>query len=314
MKQKKGMELVTERTVDGFRRELLRREYSHGTAESYVRSIRAFARWSGGAVDRGLVLTWKARLTARYAPATVNAMLAGLNRFFDFAGRPECRVKVLRLQRCSFREAERELDRGEYRALVRTARTLGRERLALVMETICATGIRVGEVPFITVEAVCRGRTDVALKGKVRTIFLPDRLCRRLLQYARKQKITSGEIFLTGGGKRLSRTQIWAEMKRLCRAAGARRGGPAQGVPPQSAAPVRPDLLPGLSGRSEAGGYFGSQLHRDHSDLPADHRHGASAAAGTAGTALLDKMMILSHIGGKKPARPRRQLKVYLKN
>ena len=96
MKQKKGMELVTERTVDGFRRELLRREYSHGTAESYVRSIRAFARWSGGAVDRGLVLTWKARLTARYAPATVNAMLAGLNRFFDFAGRPECRVKVLR--------------------------------------------------------------------------------------------------------------------------------------------------------------------------------------------------------------------------
>ena len=120
MKQKKGMELVTERTVDGFRRELLRREYSHGTAESYVRSIRAFARWSGGAVDRGLVLTWKARLTARYAPATVNAMLAGLNRFFDFAGRPECRVKVLRLQRRSFREAERELDRGEYRALAGT--------------------------------------------------------------------------------------------------------------------------------------------------------------------------------------------------
>ena len=171
-------------------------------------------------VDRGLVLTWKAQLTAQYAPATVNAMLAGLNRFFDFAGRPECRVKVLRLQRRSFREAERELDRGEYRALVRTARTLGRERLALVMETICATGIRVGEMPFITVEAACRGRTDVALKGKVRTIFLPDRLCRRLLQYARKQKIASGEIFLTGGGKRLSRTQIWAEMKRLCCAAG----------------------------------------------------------------------------------------------
>ena len=108
--------------------------------------------------------------------------------------------------------------------MVRTARTLGRERLALVMETICATGIRVGEVPFITVEAACRGRTDVALKGKVRTIFLPDRLCRRLLQYARKQKITSGEIFLTGGGKRLSRTQIWAEMKRLCRAAGVAAG------------------------------------------------------------------------------------------
>ena len=203
-----------------FQAELLRKEYSVGTVENYLRAVRAFARWSGGMVDRRLVLTWKAQLTAQYAPATVNAMLAGLNRFFDFAGRPECRVKVLRLQRCSFREAERELDRGEYRALVRTARTLGRERLALVMETICATGIRVGEVPFITVEAACRGRTDVALKGKVRTIFLPDRLCRRLLQYARKQKITSGEIFLTRNGTSLSRRQIWTELKRLCKSAG----------------------------------------------------------------------------------------------
>ena len=220
MKQKKGMELVTERTVDGFRRELLRREYSHGTAESYVRSIRAFARWSGGAVDRGLVLTWKAQLTAQYAPATVNAMLAGINRFFAFMGWPECKVKALRLQRRSFREAERELDREEYRTLVRTARTLGRERLALVMETICATGIRVGEVPYITVEALRRGKAVVALKGKVRTILLPEKLCKKLLKYVKRQKITSGEVFLTGGGKRLSRVQIWAEMKRLCCAAG----------------------------------------------------------------------------------------------
>ena len=224
MKQKKGMELVTERTVDGFRRELLRREYSHGTAESYVRSIRAFARWSGGAVDRGLVLTWKAQLTAQYAPATVNAMLAGINRFFAFMGWPECKVKALRLQRRSFREAERELDREEYRTLVRTARTLGRERLALVMETICATGIRVGEVPYITVEALRRGKAVVALKGKVRTILLPEKLCKKLLKYAKRQKITSGEVFLTGGGKRLSRVQIWAEMKRLCRAAGVAAG------------------------------------------------------------------------------------------
>lgn len=220
MKQKKGMELVTERTVERFRGELLRREYSRGTAESYARSVRAFTRWSGGTVDRGLVLTWKARLTARYAPATVNAMLAGLNRFFDFAGRPECRVKVLRLQRRSFREAERELGRGEYRALVRTARTLGRERLALVMETICATGIRVGEVRYITVEAVRAGSATISLKGKIRTILLPGKLCKKLLKYARKHKITSGEIFLTGGGKPMSRCQIWAEIKRVCKTAG----------------------------------------------------------------------------------------------
>ena len=147
-------------------------------------------------------------------------MLAGINRFFAFMGWPECKVKALRLQRRSFREAERELDREEYRTLVRTARTLGRERLALVMETICATGIRVGEVPYITVEALRRGKAVVALKGKVRTILLPEKLCKKLLKYVKRQKITSGEVFLTGGGKRLSRVQIWAEMKRLCRTAG----------------------------------------------------------------------------------------------
>ena len=206
--------------LTAFQAELLRKEYSVGTAENYLRAVQAFARWSGGTVERGLVLTWKAQLTAQYAPATVKAMLAGINRFFAFMGWPECKVKALRLQRRSFREAERELDREEYRTLVRTARTLGRERLALVMETICATGIRVGEVPYITVEAACRGRTDVALKGKVRTIFLPDRLCRRLLQYARKQKITSGEIFLTRSGRGISRKQVWAEMKAVCRKAG----------------------------------------------------------------------------------------------
>ena len=203
-----------------FQAELLRKEYSVGTVENYLRAVRAFARWSGGMVDRGLVLTWKAQLTAQYAPATVNAMLAGINCFFALMDWPECKVKALRLQRRSFREAERELDREEYRTLVRTARTLGRERLALVMETICATGIRVGELPYITVEALRRGKAVVALKGKVRTILLPEKLCKKLLKYVKRQKITSGEVFLTGGGKRLSRVQIWAEMKRLCRTAG----------------------------------------------------------------------------------------------
>ena len=100
------------------------------------------------------------------------------------------------------------------------AHAVGRARLALLMEAICATGIRVSEVRYITVEAAQRGRTEISLKGKIRTILLPGKLCRKLLKYARKQKITSGEIFLTGGGKPMSRCQIWAEMKRICKAAG----------------------------------------------------------------------------------------------
>lgn len=119
-----------------------------------------------------------------------------------------------------FRDAGRELTREDYFRLLHTAHALGRERLELLMETICATGIRVSEVQYMTVEAAQSGRAEIALKGKIRTILLPVKLCRKLLKYARKKKITSGEIFLTRGGRSLSRRQIWAEMKELCNRAG----------------------------------------------------------------------------------------------
>ena len=129
-------------------------------------------------------------------------------------------MKHLRVQRQLFRDSARELSREEYARLVETARRLGRGRLSLLMETICATGIRVSEVRYITAEAVREGRTEIALKGKIRTILLPGKLCRKLEKYARQKKITSGELFLTRSGRPMSRKQIWAEMKGVCRAAG----------------------------------------------------------------------------------------------
>lgn len=88
------------------------------------------------------------------------------------------------------------------------------------MEAICGTGVRVSEVRYLTVEAAKTGRADISLKGKIRTILIPGKLCRKLLKYAQKEKIASGEIFLTKSGNSLSRRQIWAEMKRLCEKAG----------------------------------------------------------------------------------------------
>ena len=122
-----------------------------------------------------------------------------------------------------FRNTERELTKDEYSRLVETAQSLGRERLSLLIETICATGVRVSEVRYITIEAVHSGRADIALKGKIRTILLPGKLCRKLLKYARKKKIASGEIFLTRSGQGLSRRQIWAEMKAICARAGVEK-------------------------------------------------------------------------------------------
>ena len=125
-------------------------------------------------------------------------------------------MKTLRIQRRLFREDSKELTREEYERLVSTAQASGRERLVLLLETICSTGIRVSEVKYITVEALHLGKAEISLKGKIRTILLPNKLCRKLLKYAKKQKTVSGEVFLTRNGTGLSRKQIWAEMKSLC--------------------------------------------------------------------------------------------------
>lgn len=164
---------------------------------------------------------WKEVLRDRgRAPATINGKLAAVNSFLGFLGWTDCRVKALKLQRRLFRETGKELTRQEYGRLVEAAKTMGKERLVLLMETICATGIRASEVRYITQEAARTGRAEISLKGKVRTILLPGKLRRKLLQYARKHKIASGELFLTRSGRPLSRKQIWAEMKNLCRGAG----------------------------------------------------------------------------------------------
>ena len=212
---------ITEETLAAFARQLGEEERSPATLEKYLREVRQFAAFLGGReVTRELAAAWREELSARQSPATVNGKLTALDRLLAFLGWEDCRVKHLRVQRQLFRDSARELSREEYARLVETARRLGRGRLSLLMETICATGIRVSEVRYITAEAVREGRTEIALKGKIRTILLPGKLCRKLEKYARQKKITSGELVLTRSGRPMSRKQIWAEMKGVCRAAG----------------------------------------------------------------------------------------------
>lgn len=213
---------ITGRSLAEFGQYLEEEEYEKSTVEKYLREIRHFYRWLGDrAVDKRIAAEFKGSLQERgYAPSTVNGKLSALNAFFRFAGWEECRVKFLRIQRQIFRDQKRELSREEYRRLLKAARDRRNNRLALLMETVCGTGIRISETEYITVEALKRGRAEIRLKGKVRVIFLPGKLCCRLLSYAEKQGIDSGEIFLTRNGGRLSRRQVWREMKELSRYAG----------------------------------------------------------------------------------------------
>ena len=221
---KKKMQL-TQREFDQFEDYLRHDEREESTIEAYLRSLTRFAEWADGrAVTKELAMEWKAALAeAGYRPISVNAMLAAVNKFFTCMGREDCKVKYLKLQRQMFRKSEKDLSKEEYQRLVQAAHEKGDLRMELILETICATGIRVGELRYITVEAVRAGVAEIALKGKIRTILLPHRLCRKLQKYAKQQKIASGKIFLTQDGLPVSRQSIWTRMKALCEAAGVER-------------------------------------------------------------------------------------------
>lgn len=212
---------ITPKCINDFSRWLLAEEREKGTIEKYTRDLRKLSAWLGDrAISKENLVSWKEQLVEDgYEAVTVNSMLAVANTYCRYIGL-NIKVKFLRIQRKLFRDESKELAKAEYERLIAAAKKKGNHRLALLIETIGATGIRVSEVQYILVEAVKAGRTQVSLKGKIRDILLPGKLCRKLLKYAKKQKIASGEIFITKSGKSVSRQQIWAEMKALCKEAG----------------------------------------------------------------------------------------------
>ncbi len=213
--------ILTDGQLISFKHQLRSEEREQSTIEKYIREVHLFTRWlAGRPVTAETIAPWKNHLRDEgYKPETINSKLSALNKFFKFMGWYDYQMKYLKVQRKLFRGTEKELTKDEYLRLLETANHLGKARLVLLIETICATGIRVSEVRYITVETVRAGRAEIALKGKIRTILLPGKLCRKLQKYAKRQKITSGEIFLTRSGKGISRRQIWAEMKALCKKA-----------------------------------------------------------------------------------------------
>jgi Site-specific recombinase XerD len=204
-----------------YRAYLVENERSALTIEKYVRDVTAFYNACGSLpIERELVIAYKTQLAASYAPASVNSMLAALNGFFEFCGYPQFKLKPLKIQRQLFASEGKELNEKEYKKLVMTAKENGNHRLSLIMQTICATGIRVSELCFVTVEAVKLGRAEVSCKNKRRTILLRPELRQVLRQYAKEHGITEGSLFLSRQGNPVNRHAIWSEMKALCQRAG----------------------------------------------------------------------------------------------
>ncbi len=215
------MKIITEESIRIFEKRLREKERSRATIEKYGASLRKLMAWlDGREISQDLLMEYREALRTDHTAQTVNGAVSAMNSYLEAMGLSEYKMKLQRVQRKVFRSEEKEMTREEYVSLLKTAEKQGRTRLLLLMETICSTGIRVSEVEYITVEAASRGYAEVTLKGKCRTILLPQKLRKKLLRYAKEQKIVSGGIFLTRNGTPISRKQIWAEMKSLCRAAG----------------------------------------------------------------------------------------------
>ena len=206
--------------MTNFKRYLTSQEKSRATVEKYIRDVRTFAEFLGNSKPtRETAIAYKTHLQKNYAARSVNSMLASVNCLFAFLERYDLRVRTLKLQRQIFCPEEKELTKAEYARLCRTAERNHNKRLNLILQTICGTGIRVSELPYITVETVRRGEAVVSCKGKTRTVFIVKELKQKLLRYAAKQGINSGTVFVTRTGKPISRTNIWREMKALCKQA-----------------------------------------------------------------------------------------------
>ncbi len=212
---------ITGTKINEYKAYLAEEEKSKNTIEKYIRDVKAFARWvSGKVICKQTVIEYKNYLLSQnYAPRSINSVLSSLNSFFEYYDMHNIKVKMLKIQHQIFANEGKELTVSEYDRLLNAALSNGNEQLYLLMQTICGTGIRVGELSAITVESLKSRQATINLKGKMRVVIIPNELCKKLLQYAAKQSITSGSIFVTKKGKPLDRSYIWRLLKGLATSA-----------------------------------------------------------------------------------------------
>ena len=218
------MKQVNEGLVEEFKKNLQNEERALATIEKYCRDISAFMTWcKEREITKELMLEYKALLNEKFAPASVNSIISSLNSFFNFNGWLDVKLKSLKIQKQIFANKEKELSKTEYERLLNAAKLKQNEKLFLLMQTICSSGIRVSELKFITTDALKERKAIIKCKGKMRVVFLPKDLCKTLLNYVKKEEIKDGPVFVTKNGNPLDRSNIWKLMKSLCECAGVER-------------------------------------------------------------------------------------------
>ncbi len=218
------MKTIDENTIQSYQNHIYTQEKSQNTIDKYIRDIRTFTAWLEAQeqkdITKDCVIRYKKHLEANYMPGSANSMLIALNGFFGYTGWHDCCVTIFKIQPNHIYAQEKEMTRAEYEKLIKTAKEQDNLRLAMIIETIGGTGIRVSELASITVDAVKTGKISISCKGKHREIYLIPKLKRKLLDYCKKKNIKSGVVFITRNGNPVDRSNIWTEMKKVAEKAG----------------------------------------------------------------------------------------------
>ena len=205
--------------INKYKEYLLAEEKSHVTIKKYIHDIKVFLAYTRGfEVTKEMAISYKKYLEEmHYAVRSINSMIASLNSLFDFLGWIECKVKMLKCQREIYCAEEKELSKAEYIRLLEASKR--KPQLNLLLQTICSTGIRISELKFFTIEAIHSGEVYVRCKSKSRTVIIPKKLRQLLLDFANSKHIKKGPIFVSRNGNPLDRSNIWTQMKSLCKQA-----------------------------------------------------------------------------------------------
>ena len=221
MKNENAGIIIESYEIERFRKHLFENERADATISKYLNAVTGIKeKYHGEELNRGKLILYRRKLLETHKAQTVNGIFTALNAFFDFLGRTDMRIKLIRVQNRAFIDENKSLNEEEYKRLLNAARESGNERLYMILMTLCSTGIRVSELKFITVEALKRRSAEIYLKGKTRSVLLPKKICVKLWEYSKRKRITSGKVFITRSGKSIDRSNICHDMKKLCPIAG----------------------------------------------------------------------------------------------
>ncbi|MDL2302089.1 tyrosine-type recombinase/integrase [Lachnospiraceae bacterium OttesenSCG-928-D06] len=198
--------------ISAYEQHMKEQELSDNTIKKYLRDLNKMFLFEGKRISKETMVAYKRHLVKTYEISSVNSYLVSANRFLKWADCGEYVVKINRLQKRN--SLDNVLTKEEYNKMLQCAKEMKKYKSYFIMRTLTFTGIRIGELQYVTLEAVKKGTVIVFNKGKYRQIYFPQTLCDELIAYAERMEISKGIIFRgRNNEKAISSSGVWRNLK-----------------------------------------------------------------------------------------------------